>query len=67
MKAEELRELSDKDLVEKLNELKTELFNLRFEHATGQLTNVRELNATRKSIARVMTIQRERARHQENS
>lgn len=67
MKAEELRELSDKELAEKLNEFKTNLFNLRFEHATGQLANVRELNATRKSIARVMTIQRERARHQENS
>ena len=58
MKAEELRELSDKELAEKLNEFKTDLFNLRFEHATGQLTNVNELNATRKSIARVMTIQR---------
>lgn len=67
MKAEELRELSDKELAEKLNEFKTNLFNLRFEHATGQLANVRELNATRKDIARVMTIQRERARHQENS
>lgn len=67
MKAEELRALSDAELAEKLTEFKTDLFNLRFEHATGQLANVNELNATRKSIARVMTIQRERARKQENS
>lgn len=60
MRAEELRELSDTELDEKLEEFKTELFNLRFELATGQLDNYKRLKATRRDIARVMTVQRER-------
>ena len=60
MDANELRELSDAELVEKHNEYKQELFNLRFQLVTGQLDNVRQLKLAKRSIARVMTIQRER-------
>jgi large subunit ribosomal protein L29 len=60
MNASELRELSDAELVEKLAEHKKELFNLRFQLVTGQLDNIRLLNQTRKDIARVLTVQRER-------
>lgn len=60
MKASELRELSDKELQEKLQELKDELFNLRFQMATGQLENTMRLREVRKSIARVKTVLRER-------
>lgn len=61
MQANELRELSDAELAERLTQAKKELFNLRFQNVTGQLDNVRLLNQTRKQIARVLTIQRERA------
>jgi large subunit ribosomal protein L29 len=60
MKASELRELSDAELVEKLDELKEELFNLRFQNVTGQLDNPRRLKQVRHDIARVLTVQRER-------
>ena len=60
MRAEELRELSDTELDEKLEEYKSDLFNLRFELATGQLDNYKRLRDTRRDIARVMTVQRER-------
>ena len=64
--AKDLRELSDAELVEKHAEYKQELFNLRFQLVTGQLDNVRELKRARQSIARVLTVQRERelASHQ---
>ncbi len=61
MRAEELRDLSDTELDEKLEEFKSDLFNLRFELATGQLDNYKRLKSTRRDIARVMTVQRERA------
>lgn len=60
MKASEVRELSDKELQEKIRELKDELFNLRFQMATGQLENTMRLKEVRKSIARVKTVMRER-------
>ncbi|QBS37024.1 50S ribosomal protein L29 [Thermaerobacter sp. FW80] len=60
MKARELRELSDEELAKKLRELKEELFNLRFQAATGQLDNPMRLRQVRRDIARVQTIQRER-------
>ena len=60
MRAEELRELSDVELDEKLEEFKSDLFYLRFELATGQLDNYKRLRNTRRDIARVMTVQRER-------
>ena len=58
--APELRELSDDDLVAKVRESKEELFNLRFQMATGQLDNNRRLRTVRHEIARIYTIMRER-------
>lgn len=60
MKVQELRKLSDKDLDQKLSDLKEELFNLRFQHATGQLDNVMRIREVKRTIARVKTIQRQR-------
>lgn len=52
--------MSDKELNEKLMDLKSELFNLRFQLATGQLDNPMRIKAVRKDIARIKTIMRER-------
>lgn len=60
MKAEEIRDLTDEELNRKLVDLKEELFNLRFQMATGQLDNPMRMKAVRRDIARVKTIQRER-------
>ena len=56
----ELRELNDEELIEKLREHKEELFNLRFQMATGQLANNRRLRVVRHEIARIYTVLRER-------
>ena len=56
----ELRELSDDDLVVRLRDFKEELFNLRFQVATGQLDNNRRLQKVRRDIARIYTVMRER-------
>ncbi|GIJ26238.1 50S ribosomal protein L29 [Micromonospora qiuiae] len=60
VKAAELRELSQEELVTKLREAKAELFNLRVQAATGQLDNNRRLQVIRREIARIYTIMRER-------
>lgn len=60
MKATEYRKLTPDELNGKLVDLKAELFNLRFQQATGQLQNAVRLNECRKDIARVKTILRER-------
>lgn len=60
MKAKDIRKLSANELEAKLGELKEELFNLRFQLATGQLDNPMRISAVRKDIARVKTIMRER-------
>lgn len=60
MKAKEIRELTAEELQKKLSDLKEELFNLRFQLATGQLDNALRVRDVRRSIARVMTVQRER-------
>ena len=60
MKAKDLRNMTVQELEVKLKDLKTELFNLRFSNATGQLNNPMQLNTTKKDIARVQTILRER-------
>jgi large subunit ribosomal protein L29 len=60
MKASELRDLSVEELESKSQELNQELFNLKFQLATGQLENSARLPQTRKDIARVMTILREK-------
>ncbi len=59
MKATELRDLSREELTARGKQLREELFNLKFQHAIGQLENNSRLNATKKDIARVMTIMRE--------
>ena len=56
----ELRNLDDAELVQKLRDSKEELFNLRFQGATGQLENHGRLRAVRTDIARIYTILRER-------
>ena len=58
--AAELRSVSAEDLAVKLAESKEELFNLRFQNATGQLDNTARLRAVRKDIARIYTVMRER-------
>ncbi|MGQ0773613.1 MAG: 50S ribosomal protein L29 [Pseudonocardiales bacterium] len=58
--ASELRELGDDELVLRLREAKEELFNLRFQMATGQMDNNRRLRVVRHDIARIYTVMRER-------
>lgn len=58
--AAELRALSADDLADKLREAKEELFNLRFQNATGQLENNARLRTVRRDIARIYTVLRER-------
>ena len=60
MKAKELKNLSVEELTKKLDELKKDLFMLRMQHATNQLDNPLQINATKKDIARVKTIIREK-------
>ncbi len=59
-RAADLRELKDEDLLARLDETRQELFNLRFQHATGQLDNTSRLGALRKEVARIATLVRER-------
>jgi large subunit ribosomal protein L29 len=59
-KAAELRELPDEDLVERIEGAKEELFNLRFQLATGQLDNTARLKELRHEVARIATVLRER-------
>lgn len=61
MKAKEIRAMSAAELDTKLAELKKELFNLRFQHATNQLDNPKKLADVKHDIARVKTIIREKA------
>jgi large subunit ribosomal protein L29 len=58
--AVELRGLEDDELITKLKESKAELFNLRFQSATGQLDNNKRLQTVRHDIARIYTVMRER-------
>lgn len=60
MKVKEIRQMSDAELGTKLQDLKVELFNLRFQSATGQIDNPLRIRTVRKEIARVKTIQKER-------
>ncbi len=59
-RAQELRETGDEELLTALREAKEELFNLRFQVATGQLDNNRRLQVVRRDIARIYTVMRER-------
>jgi large subunit ribosomal protein L29 len=58
--ASELRELTEDELVQRLRESKEELFNLRFQMATGQMDNNRRLRMVRRDIARIYTVMHER-------
>ena len=60
MKARELREMSEAELRQKDKEITEELFNLKFQHATGQLENTARLPQVRKDLARVKTLLREK-------
>ncbi|MGI9860709.1 50S ribosomal protein L29 [Moorella naiadis] len=60
MKAKEIRDLTTEELQQKVNELKQELFNLRFQLATNQMDNPMRLKEVRRNIARAKTILRER-------
>ena len=59
-KASELRDLPVDELKQKLSETKEELFNLRFQNATGQLDNYKRLNVLKKDVARIKTLLRAR-------
>jgi ribosomal protein L29 len=60
MKVKEIRDMTSDELKNNLSSLKEELFNLRFQLATGQLDNSMRVKDVRKSIARVLTVMRER-------
>jgi large subunit ribosomal protein L29 len=62
MKAKEIRELTDQEINSKLLDLKSELFNLRFQKATGQLDNPKRIVEVKRAYARIMTIKTERER-----
>ncbi|KMY65813.1 50S ribosomal protein L29 [Desulfocarbo indianensis] len=60
MKASEIRELSMEELRDRLTHLREDYFNLKFQHATGQLENPMRLPETKKDIARLMSVLREK-------
>ena len=62
MKSRDLRQLSDEEPVRKIEEGREELFNLRFQAATGALENTARLKLAKREIARILTIQNERSR-----
>jgi large subunit ribosomal protein L29 len=59
-KQESVKDLADAELFEKLDDAKAELFNLRFQHATGQLENTARLGTVKKLVARINTELRDR-------
>ncbi|NLJ72222.1 MAG: 50S ribosomal protein L29 [Syntrophomonadaceae bacterium] len=67
MKASRIRELTDEELNKKVSDYKEELFNLRFQLATGQLDNPMRIREVRKNIARCKTVIRQRELAQSNS
>ena len=62
MKVKEIRELTTAEMLDQEKQLKEELFNLRFQLATGQLENTARIKEVRKSIARIKTVLREQAK-----
>ena len=67
MKARDLREMTDQDLEQELADRRQELFNLRFQLATGALENTSRLKVLKKEIARILTVRNERAEPVESS
>jgi large subunit ribosomal protein L29 len=66
MKSSELREISDKELTEHIRTARREIFGLRFQHATGELENTAGLGASKRDLARALTIARQRGIDIEN-
>lgn len=62
MKVKDIRELTTAEMLDQEKQLKEELFNLRFQLATGQLENTARIKEVRKSIARIKTVLREQAK-----
>ena len=62
MKVKDIRELTTAEMLDQEKQLKEELFNLRFQLATGQLENTARIQEVRKSIARIKTVLREQAK-----
>jgi large subunit ribosomal protein L29 len=60
MKIKEVRNLDDEQLVERVREFREELFNLRFRNSTGEIENTARLGEARRSLARTLTVARER-------
>jgi large subunit ribosomal protein L29 len=60
LRAKDLRDLTNDELDNRLADTRKELFNLRFQSATGQLENTTQLRLTRREIARILTVQLER-------
>jgi large subunit ribosomal protein L29 len=58
--AGKLRDMTEEELVDKLKDAKAELFNLRFQLATGQLDNSNKIKEAKKDIARIQTVRKER-------
>ena len=61
MKAREARDYDDTELARRVSEARAELFNLRFQHATGALENTARIKDVRRDLARLLTVERERA------
>jgi len=66
VKAKKMRDITDEELVKKVSDYKEELFNLRFQMATGQLDNPMRIRDVKKNIARCKTVQRQREIAREN-
>jgi large subunit ribosomal protein L29 len=66
MKSDKLREMTLDELGHQTRELKRKLFNLRFQRATGQLSNTAELKKARQAVARVLTVAVEKRRERED-
>ena len=66
MKATELREISDEELVEHIRTVRRELFGLRFQHATGELENTAGLSGAKRDLARALTVAHQRGIDPEN-
>jgi large subunit ribosomal protein L29 len=67
LKANEILDLTDDEVAQKLEEGRRELFNLRFQHATGALENTARLSLVKKQIARLLTLQLQRAAAKERA
>jgi len=61
LKAREARDYDDTELARRVSEARAELFNLRFQHATGALENTARIKDVRRDLARLLTVERERA------